>query len=174
MKGRRSRNSRRCSTRPGGCGSSRRLQGSCSRWAGTCRSTGLLCAVTLALVIQGNRISRPRSMSRIYEFLGVYIPCVQSRVPALSTNKITSRSPLDFVCPTGEVGIRRRGASVTPPGIEVTVVPALRVGSGLPLRQLGRTTGGRGCNGTRSGQRRKDKRREADHHARYDTRQDVR
>lgn len=55
-----------------------------------------------------------------------YLPCA-SRVPALSSDQIAARLPLDTVGPSWPVGVGHRRSTIRPPGEEVPVVDALFV-----------------------------------------------
>ena len=62
-----------------------------------------------------------------------------TRVPALATNKVASVFPGHLVPAAGTHGVGGLAASVGPPGVEVAVMGAHRVGRYLaPLQGLGR------------------------------------
>jgi hypothetical protein len=60
-------------------------------------------------------------------------PSTQTSPPALAADEVAARRPLDLVPATGKVGVRGRGAAISPPRVEEAVVRALRAGRALPL-----------------------------------------
>ena len=93
----------------------------------------------------------------------------RTRVPALSTNHVTTSLPVDAVLAASLVGVGSLSATIGPPGVEAAVVGALgaggtgtcsqytegalgKVGAGISNRG-GQSTGGRNSGGDDSGER---------------------